>query len=362
MFPVIVRGRNLEYKPWQNTNMSDILEKLPVLQDGAHPWTSKVDEALVGTQPAMGDIKKLLASILGVPAMEEILEKAGLRRHIGTAVNYPELFAAHRGRMWRALKETFPTNVHPDNILIGPLGEDENPRAYVSRVLQQWRNITGNDPDMNQMEQAILRAKLQQGLPLPVRSKLAEVIGLGNMVKSVYIDHISHQVELYRKKERALKEQDQETLRKLTQLQLTDNKIKEKKQAVMLQNQNPPQQNQPQPDQTLPQPAKSQQELLTSILDAVLGQNNVWKGRGQGDVGRGERGYYNSNSRQPQEICFNCGQIGHRSYDCDQPNRRFTNRGNFRGNNRGNFRGGFRGQPQTPRGPVNPYRGPEPGF
>ena len=368
MFPVIVRGRNLEYKPWQNTDMSDILEKLPILQDGAHPWTSKVDEALVGTQPAMGDIKKLLASILGVPAMDEILEKAGLRRHIGTAVNDPELFAAHRGRMWRALRETFPTNVHPDNILIEPLGENENPRAYASRVLQQWRNITGNDPDMNQMEQAILRTKLQQGLPLPVRSKLAEVVGLGNMVKSVYIDHICHQVELYRKKERAQKEQDQETLRKLTQLQLTDNKNKEKRQAVMLQSQNPTQQFQPQPDQTLPQAEKpqQQQELLTTILD-LLEQKKEWRGRGQGDIGE-ERGYNNSNDKQYPETCFSCGRTGHRAADCFrrlnyQPNRYFSRGGgNFRGNNRGNFRGGFRGQPQTPRGPVNPNRGPESGF
>jgi len=83
------------------------------------------------------------------------LEKAGLRRYAITAVHDPELFAAHRGRMWRALRETFPTNLHPDNILIEPMGEQENPRAYVARVYQTW-NVTGNDPNMNQMEQSIL--------------------------------------------------------------------------------------------------------------------------------------------------------------------------------------------------------------
>ncbi|KAM7392180.1 hypothetical protein PAMP_022809 [Pampus punctatissimus] len=40
--------------------------------------------------------------------MEEILQKAGLNRYAETAVNDPELFAAHRGRVWKALKETFP--------------------------------------------------------------------------------------------------------------------------------------------------------------------------------------------------------------------------------------------------------------
>jgi len=228
MCPVIIRGQSLEYKPWQNTDLSDILEKLPTLQDGAYPWISKLEELMVGTQPAMGDMKRLLANLLGVPAMEEILQKAGLNRYVRTAVYDSELFAASRGRVWKGLRETFPTNVHPDNILIEPLGKEENPRAYVSRAHQVWRNVTGNDPDINQMEQSILRAKIQKGLPLPVRSKLAEVVGLGNMAKGVYTDHIAHQVELYRKKEQEQKEQDQEILRKLNHVQLVDNKKKEK--------------------------------------------------------------------------------------------------------------------------------------
>ncbi|KAL6470559.1 hypothetical protein MHYP_G00216780 [Metynnis hypsauchen] len=99
MCPVVIRGQSLEYKPWQNTDMSDILEKLPTLQDGAYPWISKLEEIMVGTQPAIGDIKRLLANLLGVPAMEEILQKAGLDRYVGTAVNDPELFSAIRGRM-----------------------------------------------------------------------------------------------------------------------------------------------------------------------------------------------------------------------------------------------------------------------
>ncbi|KAE8282237.1 hypothetical protein D5F01_LYC19636 [Larimichthys crocea] len=60
--------------------MSDILEKLPTLQDGAHPWISKLEELMVGTHMAVGDIKKLLASLLGIAGMEELLQKAGLNR------------------------------------------------------------------------------------------------------------------------------------------------------------------------------------------------------------------------------------------------------------------------------------------
>lgn len=115
------------------------------------------------------------------------------------------------------------------------VGPQENPRAYVSRVLLVWKNIMGNDPDQNQMEQSILRTKLQKGLPLQVRSKLAEVVGLGSMTKSAYIDRIAYQVEFFRKKEQDLKDQDQEPLRKLTQIQLADNEKNGKNQAVVVQ-------------------------------------------------------------------------------------------------------------------------------
>ena len=240
MCPVVIRGQNLDYKPWQSTDMSDILEKLPTLQDGAHPWISKLEEVMIGTQPAKGDIKRLLANLLGVHAMEEILQKGGLHRYVGTAVYDPELFAANRGKVWRALKDTFPTNVHPDNILIEPLGQEENPRAYVSRAHQMWRNVTGNDPDLNQMERSILRLKILKGLPLPVRSKLAEVLGLGSMAKGIYTDHIAHHVELYRKKVHDQEEQDQEIFRKLNQIQLMDNKKKDINQVLVIESQSPP--------------------------------------------------------------------------------------------------------------------------
>lgn len=55
---------------------------------------------MVGTQAAIGDIQRLLANLIGVPAMEDILQNAGRNWHVGAAVNEPELFAANRARMF----------------------------------------------------------------------------------------------------------------------------------------------------------------------------------------------------------------------------------------------------------------------
>lgn len=43
-----------------------------------------------------------------------------------------------------------------------------------------------------------------------------------------HLHHIAHQVDLHRKKQCAQKEQEQETLRKLNQIQLTGERVKEK--------------------------------------------------------------------------------------------------------------------------------------
>ncbi|XP_013886463.1 protein MNN4 [Austrofundulus limnaeus] len=71
-----VEKQEAVWKQQRNNTESEEFEGLKQKQ----PWVSKLEEAFTGTQPAMGDIKRLLANLLGVPAMEELLQKAGLHR------------------------------------------------------------------------------------------------------------------------------------------------------------------------------------------------------------------------------------------------------------------------------------------
>lgn len=58
------------------------------------------------------------------------------------------------------------------------------------------------------------------------------------MTQSVYTEYIAHHVELYRKREleRLLQDQNQEVLRKFTQMQLVQNKKKRKDKKLLLRN------------------------------------------------------------------------------------------------------------------------------
>lgn len=138
MCPAVFCGANFVYKSLENSGRPEILEKLPTLQDGARPWISKLEELLVDKEPPVGDIKRMLTSVIEVPAMKRLLQTAGMIHFIATAVNDAELFYAYRGHFVEALKDVFPTNKHPDDIFIKPLEDQENPRAHAFRAIQTW--------------------------------------------------------------------------------------------------------------------------------------------------------------------------------------------------------------------------------
>ena len=108
-----------------------------------------------------------------------------------------------------------------DNMTLAPLGVSEHPRVYVSRIYQRWMDITGSiGSKLSNLEQVFVRGKVEVGLPVEVQSGLLEVVGLDNMNRAVYTDHVTHYVNLYREKIIAQSEEEQETLRKLNRIRV----------------------------------------------------------------------------------------------------------------------------------------------
>ena len=240
--PVRVQGTDFIYKPMPQADIDIILKKSPLIEEGALAFLSRIDEAFVGDQPSVGDVKRLLVKVLGQSRLAEAYQRAGIGRHATTSVHDPELFVTYRGRLWNALQEMFPTNIHPNDIILPSLKDDENPRNYVSTCYQKWGQITGRNAEGNKMELAFLREKIMKGLPVWVRNRLDDVVGLSSFSRQTFTDHVSHHVECFRKKERALKAQDEEAMRKLTQIQLMESfkNNKDKNQAVVLPGQQQP--------------------------------------------------------------------------------------------------------------------------
>ncbi|KAJ8360930.1 hypothetical protein SKAU_G00174550 [Synaphobranchus kaupii] len=142
--------------------MLGLVEHLPDIHEGAGKWIRALEEETMGKLLAVGDLKALLARLLGMARMEDVLMKSGLQAAVNTPYLDGASFDQFRPAMWRTLRV--------------------------------------------------------EAMPPPVRSRLEDVVGLNSKPHREFCDHGIHAVEKYRKDEQKLKDQEKETQWKLTQL------------------------------------------------------------------------------------------------------------------------------------------------
>ncbi|GCC19366.1 hypothetical protein chiPu_0021053 [Chiloscyllium punctatum] len=113
------------------------------------------------------------------------------------------------------LKRFLPPKMDPQALRGDPLGEIENPTAYLEKQFKKWRLETEQDIETHQLLTTMFRNFIIEAVPSRVRSRLEEVVGLtSSMSHQELRDHVAHAVERFRKDIEKLSEQQEEVQRK----------------------------------------------------------------------------------------------------------------------------------------------------
>ncbi|KAK2861062.1 hypothetical protein Q7C36_005228 [Tachysurus vachellii] len=77
--PLIAKGGEVRYVPWSFMDMTGLANQLPDICQGGQKWITKFEEKTTGHLLAVGDIKAILAQVIGKSKATEILSEAGLK-------------------------------------------------------------------------------------------------------------------------------------------------------------------------------------------------------------------------------------------------------------------------------------------
>jgi hypothetical protein len=327
--------------------LEGVISKLPNIHNGAAKWIRTFEELTVGNLMAVGDLKALLARVLGLSKMESVLRNGGLDImdgiHDGTTLNY------YRVAMWNTLRREFPTHIDHKNMRGLPINDTENPASYLQAQVDRWCLETNEDPEIHPVFSVIFRNSVIEILPSPIKVKLDDVVGLvTNKSHRDFCDHVVHAVDKYRQNEHKIQEQSKEVQRKLSQLQLeelTRREKEKKKQAVVSEpvdtilqavQQGAPQTQPPQQAFFPPvQQPQSQWSPTPPAINIHTHNNGNPMGGNKQNHNKGPQGQYKNNQQQGSQgqyknnqqqgfqgqrrgplICYGCNQEGHMKRNC----------------------------------------------
>jgi len=65
-YPILVKGKQVHYVPWGSQDLEGLASRLPNIHSGASKWIRMFEEAMTGKLLAVGDLKALLARVIGL--------------------------------------------------------------------------------------------------------------------------------------------------------------------------------------------------------------------------------------------------------------------------------------------------------
>ncbi|MGL5955277.1 MAG: C2HC-type zinc finger protein, partial [Brevinema sp.] len=350
--PIVVKGAQFNYVPLTSMDLGGLVARLPDLSEGAGKWIKLLEDEVQGKMISLGDIKALLARVVGGLKMTEILYAAELSDAVDSHALDGTLFDPYRPAVWHALRSEYPARVDPNALKGDQLGEKENPAVYVQRQLKRWRETTETNPESDPLLATLFRQAIINAMPTTIKAKLEDVVGLCTKSHSEFCDHVIHAVDQHRNSEARLKLHEQDVNRKLAQLQLDDLTRRKKLQATIKTDA---------ADQMSVTAAASNPAAVPGGLPAMPDQRQqlplAVRAFEQTSPRWGVKPpprYYNTWGPRAPGGCWRCGDPGHLKQDC--PMNQWDR----------SYRGGMgpRGRPTQARGQglMNPWAGPKHGY
>ncbi len=134
----------------------------------------------MGKLLAVGDIKALLAKMMGGAKMEEILQASNLDRAVDVHYMDGNVFDAFRPAVWQAMRAEYPIRLDPKSLKGEQLGETENPTTYVQRQLKRWKQETEWNPESDPLMATLFRNAVIDAMPQAVKSRLEDGVVLNS--------------------------------------------------------------------------------------------------------------------------------------------------------------------------------------
>ncbi|GCC35900.1 hypothetical protein chiPu_0014389 [Chiloscyllium punctatum] len=211
MLPLLIKeAKHPQYIPWGTQDLEELKNTLPSLREGAGKWIRAFEDKTTGQLLAIGDLKALLVRLVGLPKLKKIMVQACLKNVADNPMIDVVRFDRVRQNVWQAFRDCFPPKMDPQALRGNPLGESENPAAYLEKQLKKWRLETKQDRKTNQLLTTTFQNSIIEAMPSHVRSRLEEVVGLtSSMSHREFRDHVAHAVERFRKDKEKLFEQQE---------------------------------------------------------------------------------------------------------------------------------------------------------
>ncbi|XP_026080498.1 uncharacterized protein LOC113057344 isoform X2 [Carassius auratus] len=124
--PILIKGEQGQYVPWASQDLEGLVTRLPDIHEGAGKFIKVFEEETMGKLLAVGDVKALLAKILGGTKMDEILLTTTLNRAVNSHNMDGIVFDAFRPAVWQALRAEYPIRLNPKSLKGEGIGDLEN--------------------------------------------------------------------------------------------------------------------------------------------------------------------------------------------------------------------------------------------